>query len=109
TPSIDQYVETVPSSSGGWSAATSLPRSKPLRPAVAKHLRQRSDHVTKLLQTAATSSTYGAPQHRLATPTTKKNRQTTKPSNESNPFGAAVGAVSSSGDSHIYWLLAAIV
>src|SRR5438552_4494546 len=38
TPSIDQYVETVPSSSGGWSIATGSPRSKPLRPGVAKRL-----------------------------------------------------------------------
>jgi hypothetical protein len=68
-----------------------------------------------MLETASTSSTYGAPQHTLSpsatknTQSTKKNEQGTKPSSEANPLAAAVGAVSGSGDSHIYWLLAAMI
>jgi hypothetical protein len=102
TPSIDQYVETVPSSGGGWSEGTASTRSKPLRPAVTRHLRQQPDD--QQLETVATSSKFGAPQQRLSRPA-NKNKQV----RDSSSLGAAVQAVSTSGDSHIYWLLAAMI
>jgi hypothetical protein len=60
------------------------------------------------LKDVATSSTYGAPQHGLSRPP-KNDGQATTPSDESSPFDAAIGAVSSSGDGRVYWLLAAMI
>jgi hypothetical protein len=108
TPSIAQYIETVPSTAGGWSAGPGSTRSKALPPAVARHLRQQPDYLTKQLKDVATSSTYGAPQHGLSRPP-KSDEQATTPLDESSTFDAAIGAVSSSDDSQIYWLLAAMI
>jgi hypothetical protein len=85
-------------------------RSKPLRPAVATHVRQRPGHLTQQLRDVATSSNYGAPQQKLSGPanTNKNERAAAKPE-ESSRIGAAFGAVNDSGDSHIYWLLAAML
>jgi hypothetical protein len=114
TPSIDQYVETVPSSTGGWSAWTGSAHSKPLRPAVTKHLRRDPGRLAHQLEAVATSSSYGAPQQKLSGPANKdkkrnKNEKAAAKLEESSRIGAAFGAVSDSGDSHIYWLLAAIL
>jgi hypothetical protein len=69
---------------------------------VTRHLRQQPDN--QELETVATSSKFGAPQQRLSHPA-KKDRQV----RESSSVGAAVQAVSTSGDSHIYWLLASMI
>jgi hypothetical protein len=118
TPSIDQYVETVPTSHGGTSAGIGKPRAKPLPHRIAAKIRARSDAVTKNLEVVATSSAYGAPQSDLSRPA-KTSRQREKPSanparpsaepKAANALSAAVSAVSDSGDSHVFWLLAAII
>jgi hypothetical protein len=110
-PSISQYVESVPTATGGQSRAATKPRSKLLAPAVARRLRNSGSTVAKDLNRIATSSTYGAPQRKL-TPPAPKSAST--PSSHgrihgSNAVSAAVSAVSDSGDSHMYWLLGALI
>ena len=120
TPSIDQYVETIPTSNGGVSPGVGKPRTKSLPHRVSAKLRARPDAVTQRLEAIATSSVYGAPQRDLspprasAPPTSPKinARQRPTPSAEpkaANPLSAAVSAVSDSGDSHVFWLLAALI
>jgi hypothetical protein len=110
-PSIDQYVESVPSATGGASRAVTKPQRKPLAPAVARHLRNSGSAVAKDLKVIATSSVYGAPQRKLTLPArnssgTPTGRGTTL---SGSPLTAAVSAVSDSGDSHVYWLLGALI
>ena len=136
TPSIDQYVETVPTSHGGTSAGIGKPRAKPLPHRITAKIHARSDAVTKSLEVVATSSAYGAPQRDLSRPakTSTKQRDLSRPGKTSrkqreerrerpsanparpsaepkaaNALSAAVSAVSDSGDSHVFWLLAAVV
>jgi hypothetical protein len=133
TPSIDQYVETVPTSQGGSSAGVGKPHAKPLPHRVTKKLRARRDAVTKRLQAVATSSIYGAPQQDLSRPTktkasrpkTSANRPKTSATRRpmpaekpvprptepkaANPLSAAISAVSDSSDSHVFWLLGAMI
>jgi hypothetical protein len=132
TPSIDQYVETVPTSHGGTSAGIGKPRAKPLPHRITAKIHARSDAVTKSLEVVATSSAYGAPQRDLSRPakTSRKQRDLSRPAKTSrkqrekpsanparpsaepkaaNALSAAVSAVSDSGDSHVFWLLAAVV
>jgi hypothetical protein len=118
TPSIDQYVETVPTSQGGTSAGVGKPRGKPLPHRIAAKIHARPDAVTRRLEAVATSSAYGAPQRDLSRPAKTSRKQRAKPSaksttpaqpKEANPLSAAVSAVSDSGDSHVFWLLAAVI
>jgi hypothetical protein len=119
TPSIDQYVETVPTSNGGVSPGVGKPRTKSLPHRVSARLHARPDAVTKRLEAIATSSVYGAPQRDLSPPRGSATRRTA-PANSSagpkaanpkaaNPLSAAVSAVSDSGDSHVFWLVAALI
>jgi hypothetical protein len=129
TPSIDQYVETVPTSNGGVSPGVGKPRTKSLPHRVSARLHARPDAVTKRLEAIATSSVYGAPQRDLSPPRGSAT-QRTAPANSSagpkaanpkaanpkaanpkaaNPLSAAVSAVSDSGDSHVFWLVAALI
>jgi hypothetical protein len=124
TPSIDQYVETVPTSNGGVSPGVGKPRTKSLPHRVSARLNARPDAVTKRLEAIATSSVYGAPQRDLSPPRGSAT-QRTAPANSSagpkvanpkaanpkvaNPLSAAVSAVSDSGDSHVFWLVAALI
>src|SRR6266508_4650637 len=99
TPSIDQYVETVPTSQGGTSAGVGKPRAKPLPHRIAAKIHARPDAVTKRLEAVATSSAYGAPQRDLSPPA-KTSGQRARPSAKSttpsaqpkaaNPLSAAV-------------------
>lgn len=119
TPSIDQYVETVPTSHGGTSAGVGKPRAKPLPHRITAKIHARSDAVTKSLEVIATSSAYGAPQRDLSRPAKTSRKQQEKrsanparPSAEpkaANALSAAVSAVSDLGDSHVFWLLAAVI
>lgn len=119
TPSIDQYVETVPTSHGGASAVVGKPRAKPLPHRITAKIHARSDVVTKSLEVIATSSAYGAPQRDLSRPAKTSRKQREKPSanparpsaepKAANALSAAVSAVSDSGDSHVFWLLAAVI
>jgi hypothetical protein len=108
TPSINQYVETVPTSSGGWSEVGGSTRSKPLSPRVTKHLQQQKDPLARRLGAVATSSAYGAPQRKFSPPP-QRHKTELKPSTPANPLRAAISAVNDSSDSHIYLLLAAII
>jgi hypothetical protein len=65
TPSINQYVETIPTSAGATVAGTGAGKVVPLRPGVAVLLRSSHDAVSQTLRAAATSSAYGAPQSKL--------------------------------------------
>jgi hypothetical protein len=122
TPSIDQYVETVPTSQGGASTSLGKPRKKRLPDKVATQMRTIPDRLTQRLETAATSSTYGAPKRDLPRP--RRNAAdlprprrsapadrgaSSREPEAANPVSAAVSAVSDSGDSHMFWLLAAVI
>jgi hypothetical protein len=122
TPSIDQYVETVPTSSGGAAPGVGKPHVKPLSHRVNARLQARHDAVTDRLRAVATSSVYGAPQHTLAPvakpkvvkPNAAQSRAREHLSRSAepktaNPLSAAVSAVSDSGDGHVFWLLAAVI
>jgi hypothetical protein len=112
TPSIDQYVETIPTSQGGAAVNVGKTRARRLPPAITAKLRTRTDPVAKHLEEIATSSTYGAPQKTLSPPVRKGQRErinvAAEPEGE-NPLSAAVSAVSDSGDSHMFWLLAGVI
>jgi hypothetical protein len=100
TPSISQYVETVPTSEGGASAGSGKRNANALPPGVAKKLSAHPDALTKRLEAIATSSAYGAPQQGLSRPSEP---------NAQNPVSAAVSAATDSSDSHIFWLLGAVI
>jgi hypothetical protein len=104
TPSIDQYVEQVPTSRGGSSPGVGHTQSKPLPPHVSARLHKANDSVSKDLEKVSTSSSYGTPQRILPKPVSSSDE-----SERSNPFSAAVSAVSDSGDSHVVSLLVAVV
>jgi hypothetical protein len=132
TPSIGQYVETVPTSNGGAAAGAGRKHAK-LPPKVAKAVRAHPDAVTKRLESVATSSAYGAPQRDLTPqgeakaagsnsgnsgpagqqPKTPASQQPKTPAPKApkaaNPLSAAVSAVGDSGDSHVFWLLGAVI
>jgi hypothetical protein len=99
TPSIAQYVETVPTSQGGATAGSGQRNVNSLPPAVAKKLNAHPDALTKRLKSIATSSAYGAPQQGLS-PTDSKAQ---------NSLSAAVSAATDSSDSHVFWLLGAVI
>jgi hypothetical protein len=110
-PSINQYVESVPTATGGATRAVTKPHAKPLAPAVARRLRNSNNAVVKDLNSIATSSTYGAPQRKLTPPAPKPASApgSRRGIHGSSAVSAAVSAVSDSGDSHVYWLLGAII
>jgi hypothetical protein len=111
TPSIDQYVETVPTSSGGASPGVGRPHKRALPANVARTLRTHEDQVTQRLTAIATSSAYGAPQSELHPTAGPKHLQVPRrPEREpANPLSAAVSAVGDAGDSHVFWLLGAMI
>jgi hypothetical protein len=65
-------------------------------------VRKQLDPTAKRLEAVATSSDYGAPQRNL--PSTPGYSKTPE-----NALAAAVSAVSDSGDSRFFWLLAAVL
>jgi hypothetical protein len=100
TPSIGQYVETVPTAKGGTTAGVAAVQSKRLSPAVMKRLRELNPVLAKRLEAIATSSTYGSPQ--------EQSSITASPTG-ANPVDAAVTAVSGSSDTRVFWLLGAVI
>ena len=111
TPSIDQYVETVPTSNGGAAPGVGKAHVKPLPRQVAARLQARHDAVSKRLEAIATSSVYGAPQRPLKPIEKRTAGNPSRPvePEPANALSAAVSAVSDSGDSHVFWLLAAVI
>jgi hypothetical protein len=101
TPSIGQYVETVPTAKGGSTAGVGTAQSKKLPPDVERRLRSLPPAVAKRLRAIATSSAYGAPQQSASS--------TGNAPNAADPLSAAVNAVSGSSDTHIFWLLGAVI
>jgi hypothetical protein len=101
TPSIGQYVETVPTAKGGSTAGVGTAKSKQLPPSIERRLRALPPAVARRLEAIATSSAYGAPQ------------QGTSPNavapTAANPLSAAVTAVSGSSDTRVFWLLGAVI
>jgi hypothetical protein len=109
TPSISQYVETVPTSRGGSSAGVGKPRSRPLPGNVVAKLGTRSDPRTQLLKAVATSSAYGAPQSDLSPFAGERGTPSTAEPKGANALSSAVSAVNDSGDSRMFWLLAGLI
>jgi hypothetical protein len=65
-----------------------------------KKLNAHPDAVTERLKAIATSSAYGAPQQGLSRPAEASAQ---------NPLAAAASAAADSSDSHIFWLLGAVI
>jgi hypothetical protein len=63
---VSQYVEMVPTSSGGAATGISKPKLKPLPRRVNTELQKQAGKSAHALAEVATSSSYGAPQHDLA-------------------------------------------
>lgn len=82
-PAIAQYVEQVPTSSGGASAGVAVERVTPLAPSIRHALGRRGGRDAERLEKLATSSRYGAPQRRAP--------RTIPP--PAQPRGLSVGAV----------------
>jgi cobalamin biosynthesis Mg chelatase CobN len=107
TPSIDQYVETVPTASGAASHAKTTRRRTTLTPAVTARLRNSRDAYTRRLKAVATSAAYGAPTRALSAPSGQTTAATEGDSG--NALSAAVSAMESSDDSHVFWLLGLLI
>jgi hypothetical protein len=105
-PSIDQYVETVPTAGGGTSPEVTKQGVQPLPAKVATRLHNSSDATTKELAPIATSSAYGAPQTPLSRPAPRAGP--TRDAGD-NALSSAVSAVGDSSDSHVFWLLGAVI
>jgi hypothetical protein len=125
---ISQYVETLPSGSGGQAVGVGKAHTKPLPKPAAKKLAQKTTPLAPKLQSIATSSSYGAPQqtlprkpaakygkkpqHPAATPIGGSDRPT-EPARAAEPdrtaLSAAVSAATGGGDRGPVILLAAIV
>ena len=131
-PAISQYVETVPSGTGGRAVGVGRSRSKPLPKKAEKKLDRKTTPLAPKLRSIATSSSYGAPQQTLprrAKPARAKHPRTTaKPAQvprsqaprpvarddataqtDRTALSAAVSAATGGGDRAPVILLAAIV
>ena len=64
-PAISQYVETLPSGTGGQAVGVGKSRTKPLPKRAAKKLAKKTTPLAPKLRSIATSSSYGAPQRTL--------------------------------------------
>jgi hypothetical protein len=114
TPSIGQYVETVPTAGGGSATGVGIrPRRnlKLLPHRVAQQLAAQPASVAKRLITVATSPVYGAPQKALKTPPGVELRGAAPEDSNAlkGALSAAVNAAGDSGDDHIFWLLAVLI
>jgi hypothetical protein len=130
-PAISQYVETVPSGTGGRAVGVGRSRSTPLPKKAQKKLDQKTTPLAPKLRSIATSSSYGAPQQTLplsSKPARAKHPRTTaKPAQvprshappdarddaaaqtDRTALSAAVSAATGGGDRAPVILLAAIV
>jgi hypothetical protein len=100
TPGISQYVETVPTSSGGTANKRQVRANR-------AHPRVTPAQVAAI----ASSAAYGAPQGKLSLhPATGASTGTGRASREdANAISAAVGAVDGNDDSRFIWLAAALL
>jgi hypothetical protein len=101
TPGISQYVETVPTSSGGTA------NQSPAKTTQRGHRRVTPAQVAAI----ASSPAYGAPQSRLSLhPTNGQPTGTGQASGEdANAITAAVSAVDGNDDSRFIWLACALL
>jgi hypothetical protein len=82
-PAISQYVETVPSGTGGRAVGVGRSRSTPLPKKAEKKLGQRTTPLAPKLRSIATSSSYGAPQQTL--PRSAKPARASRPRTTAKP------------------------
>jgi hypothetical protein len=130
-PAISQYVETLPSGSGGQAVGVGKAHTKPLTKHATKKLAEKTTPLAPKLKSIATSSSYGAPQQTLPRkPAAKHAGPARKPKHPaSTPIGgsdrptgpvrsvepdrtalsAAVSAATGGGDRAPVILLAVIV
>ena len=126
-PAIGQYVETVPSSSGGRAVGVGQWHVVPLSKKAQSRLRQRGTPLEPKLRSIATSSNYGAPQGTLPRRSTQSvkthakktsgkpnatpsiSRQNGSSATDRNAISAAVSAATGSGSRAPLILLVVIV
>jgi hypothetical protein len=129
-PAISQYVETIPSGTGGQAVGVGKSRAKPLPKHAAKKLNRQTTPLAPKLRSIATSSSYGAPQQTLprrastaakpakaskprARPPAHRSHRSEKPVRSAEPdrtaLSAAVSAATGGGDRGPVILLAVIV
>lgn len=104
--SIDQYVEEIPTGSGGVAPGTGAKETQPLAPSVSAQLDQAGGDAA--LQELATSSEAGAPQDDLA-PVERRPGVREPGVGDGSALSAAVSAVSGTGAGRLLGLLAALL
>ena len=102
TSAIDQYVESVPTASGGVANGVGKARSKALPRSVGALIERRGGTDAAALRAIATSSAYGAPQKRIAP---KRIVQPRREAPDSSGALSAAAIASGSSGSHALWLL----
>jgi hypothetical protein len=75
---IQQYVEVVPTASGGAAVGVGKPSVKPLAPAQVQQVEEQAGSAAPALQEVATSSAYGVPTKPLHVATTDRKRAVVK-------------------------------
>jgi len=106
TSAIDQYVESVPTAGGGVANGFGKTRSKALPRRVGALIARDGGADAETLGEIASSSTYGAPQKRLA-----PKRVVQPPRQAPDSSGALSAAATATGSSGSYalWLVAILV
>jgi hypothetical protein len=103
-PSIDQYIETIPTAGGATAVGLGAPRTRKL-PQVAARLRDASDGVSQTLKAAAVSSLYGAPQQ----PPDARPLRSAEPRGESSALDAVTSSLDESTSRHGLILLVVLI
>jgi hypothetical protein len=106
TSAIDQYIESVPTAGGGVVNGVGKTRSKALPKRVGAAIERQGGADAATLRAIASTSTYGAPQKRIAPKQVAHPRR--EPPESSGALSAAAIATGSSG-SHALWLLGILV
>jgi hypothetical protein len=107
-PAVSAYVELVPASGGSRSPGRTEPRHSPLPKSVEAELARQGGEDAALLEEAATSSTYGAPQPRDRTREQQRPPRLVQPEDD-NALSAAVSVATDGDDRRLFALGLAMI
>jgi hypothetical protein len=105
----DQYVETLPTTSGPSATKDGKHRKTPLRPSVAAKLRSQGGADASRLEAIATSSEFGAPQAAAAGSDKKNGAQNRHDSRKTTAIPSASVQAVRDGGGDLLWLLLALL
>jgi hypothetical protein len=106
---IDEYVEEIPSSSGGVAPGAGEKKTKPLPAPVSAQLSSEAGEDAVVLREVATSSDAGAPQVELTRPGDREAAIGDAADDGSSPLSAAVSAVSGGSGGRVVGLVVVLV